>query len=58
MRYVNWSRDAEDEPSRLQDDVKRGLLHKVMLMDQPKDGQTQRVPRQRMVAKWTLSNKH
>jgi hypothetical protein len=47
MRYVNWSRDAEDEPSRPQDDVKCGLLHKVMLVDQPKDGQTEQVPTQK-----------
>jgi hypothetical protein len=34
-----------------QDDEKGGLLNKVMLVDQPEDGQTKRVPRQRMVIK-------
>jgi hypothetical protein len=38
MRYVNWSRDVEDEPSRPQDVVKHDLLRKVMLMDEPEDG--------------------
>jgi hypothetical protein len=38
IRRASWSRDAEDEPSRPQDIVKRELLRKVMLMDEPKDG--------------------
>jgi hypothetical protein len=38
IRYANCSRDAEDEPSRPQDDVSGGLLHKIMLVDQPEDG--------------------
>jgi hypothetical protein len=44
MRYVNWSRDAEDKPSRPQDDVAGGLLRMVMLVDEPKDGQAEQVP--------------
>jgi hypothetical protein len=38
FRYIKWSRNAEDELSRPQNDVKRGLLHKVMLMDEPEYG--------------------
>jgi hypothetical protein len=38
IRYASWSRDAEDEPSWPQDDVTSGLLHMVMLMDEPEDG--------------------
>jgi hypothetical protein len=47
IRYASWSRDAEDEPSRPQGDVTGGLLHKVMLVDQPHDGQTKQVPTQK-----------
>jgi hypothetical protein len=36
IRWANWARDAEDDPSRPQDDVTGGLLRKVMLMDEPK----------------------
>jgi hypothetical protein len=43
MRYVNWSREAEYEPSRPQDDVKGGLLRMVMLGDKLEDGQTEQV---------------
>jgi hypothetical protein len=32
------------EPSRPQDDTTGGLLHEVMLVDQPEDGQTEQVP--------------
>jgi hypothetical protein len=38
IRCASWSHDAEDEPSRPQDVVKRELLWKVMLRDEPKDG--------------------
>jgi hypothetical protein len=30
-------------------DPKRELLHKVMLMDEPEDGQTKQVPEQRLI---------
>ena len=39
-------------------DPKRGLLRMVMLVDELKDGQTEQVSEQRMVVKWTSSNKH
>jgi hypothetical protein len=39
-------------------DPKRGLLRMVMVVDELKDGQTEQVSEQRMVVKWTSSNKH
>jgi hypothetical protein len=45
--HVMWRTRAK----LTQDDEKGGLLHKVMMVDQPKDGQTERVPRQRMLVK-------
>jgi hypothetical protein len=38
--------DVEDKPSRPQADVTRELLHQMMLMDKPKDGQTEQVSEQ------------
>jgi hypothetical protein len=47
IRYVNWSRDAEDDPSRPQDDVAGGLLRRMMLMDESEEGRTEQVPTQK-----------
>jgi hypothetical protein len=58
IRCASWSRDAEDEPSRPQDDVMGGLLCMVLLVDLPEDGQTERVSEQKLIAKWSSSNKH
>jgi hypothetical protein len=58
IRCARWSCDAEDEPSRPQDDVMGGLIRKVMRMDEPEDGQTKQVSELKLIAKWTSSNKH
>jgi hypothetical protein len=41
-----------------QDDVTGGLLRKTMLMDEPEDGKSEQIWRQKMVVKQTSSNKH
>jgi hypothetical protein len=46
IRCASWARDAEGDPSRPQDDVTGGLLRKVMLMDEPKNGWPDQVPTQ------------
>jgi hypothetical protein len=43
IRCASWARDAKDAPSRPQDDVTGGLLHEVMLVDQPEGGQADQV---------------
>jgi hypothetical protein len=48
MRYVNWSCDAEDDPSWPQDDVAGGLPRRMMLMDESEEGQTEKVPTQKV----------
>jgi hypothetical protein len=58
IRCARWSRDAEDEPSRPQDDVTGGLIRKVMRMDEPEDGQTKQVSELKLIAMWMSSNKH
>jgi hypothetical protein len=45
-------------PSQPQDDVKGGLVHKVVLVDEPEDGQIERVLEQKLIAKWSSPNKH
>jgi hypothetical protein len=49
---------GEPELSLPQDNATRELLHKVMLMDEPEDGQTKQVSEQRLIVKWSSSNKH
>jgi hypothetical protein len=42
--------------SRPQDVVKHDLLRKVMLMDEPEDGQTEQVSEQKLIARRHLTN--
>jgi hypothetical protein len=58
IKCASWARDAEDEPSQPQDAVKREPLRKVLLMDEHEDGQTEQVSEQKLITKWTSSNKH
>ena len=58
MRYVNWSRDVEDESSWSQDGITGGLLRMVMLVDELEDGQTEQVSEPKLIAKWSSSNQH
>jgi hypothetical protein len=58
IRCASWSRDAEDELSRPKDAIKCGLLRKVMLMDEFKDGWPEQVLDQKLITKCTSSNKH
>jgi hypothetical protein len=46
IRCASRSRDAKNDLGQPQDDVTGGLLHKVMLVDQPKYGQANQVPGQ------------
>jgi hypothetical protein len=47
IRCACWASDVEDKPSWPQADVTRELLRKMMLMDEPEDGQTEQVSEQK-----------
>jgi hypothetical protein len=54
INHVMWRTRAESTTRC----CKAGLLHKVILMDEPEDGQTEQVLKQKLIAKWTSDNKH
>lgn len=50
--------DNGQELSRPQDAGKRMFLHEMMLTDKTEDGQTKQVSEQKLIAKWSSSNKY